>query len=269
MTNNERRDIMSLVYNKDGREYHINLKKDEVGEYVILPGDPKRCEVIAKYFDNAEKVMQNREYTTYTGYLSGRKVSAVSTGIGGASTAIAVEELANLGVHTFIRVGTSGGMALNVEAGDIVIANASIKLDGTPDEYVPKEVPAVADFFVTEALYKASKNLGYRYHIGTVQCKDSFYGQHSPETMPVSYDLINKWNAYIKCGALASEMESSTLFTVGAVRKLRTGTVLLVVGNQERRKKGLPEQLNYDVDMPVKAAVEAIKILIESDKNGK
>ena len=261
---------MSLVYNKDNREYHINLKVGDVGKYVILPGDPGRCEKIASYFDNAEKVMQNREYTTYTGYLSGEKVSVVSTGIGGASAAIALEELVHIGADTFIRVGTSGGMAEDVKAGDLVVASGAIRLDGTSKEYAPIEFPAVADFEITNALYEASKKTNADTHVGVVQCKDSFYGQHSPETMPIANTLINNWDAYIKCGALTSEMESATLFIVGGIRKVRVGSVLLVVGNQERRKKNLPENLCHDTDAAIKTAVDAIKILIEKDKlNGR
>lgn len=261
---------MSLIYNKDNREYHINLKTGDVGKYVLLPGAPERCEKIASYFDKPQKVMQNREYTTYTGYLSGEKVSVVSTGIGGASAAIALEELVHIGADTFIRVGTSGGMAEDVKAGDLVVATGAIRLDGTSKEYAPIEYPAVADFEVTNALYEASKNSKADVHVGVVQCKDSFYGQHNPESMPIAETLINNWKAYIKCGVLTSEMESATLFIIGGIRKVRVGSVLLVVGNQERRRKGLPEKQCYDTDIAIKTAIDAIKILIEKDKtNGR
>ena len=158
----------------------------------------------------------NREYVTYTGALLGERVSVVSTGIGGPSAAIAMEELCNLGVHTFIRVGTCGGIKLDVQSGDIVVASGAVRMEGTSREYAPIEYPAVPDFDVTCALVQAAKNLGLPTHTGVVHCKDSFYGQHSPHRMPVSYELENKWEAWKRLGVLASEMESAALFTVAA-----------------------------------------------------
>ena len=146
---------MSTVYSE--KEYHVNLTKGDVGEYVILPGDPGRCEKIAQYFDNPVLVANNREYVTYTGTLNGVKVSVTSTGIGGPSAAIALEELVHCGAHTFIRVGTSGGMQKEVLGGDVVIATGAIRLDGTSKEYAPIEYPAVANFDVVMALKESAK----------------------------------------------------------------------------------------------------------------
>ena len=199
------------------REFHLNMVKGDVGRYCILPGDPGRCERIAAYFDEPKQVMFNREYMTYTGTLLGEKVSVVSTGIGGPSASIAMEELIHLGADTFVRVGTCGGMALKVQSDDVVIATGAIRMEGTSKEYAPIEFPAVADLQVTTALVNAAKKLGKPWHAGVVECKDSFYGQHSPETMPVSYELLNKWEAWLKLGTLASEMESAALFTVAEI----------------------------------------------------
>ena len=116
-----------MKYSQDGVQYHIGLKQGDVGKYVILPGDPKRCAKIAQYFDEPKLVADNREYVTYTGYLDGEKVSVTSTGIGGPSAAIALEELVNVGAETFIRVGTCGGMQIDVKGGDIVIATGAIR----------------------------------------------------------------------------------------------------------------------------------------------
>ncbi len=196
------------------RQYHIQVAPGEVGRYVILPGDPKRCALIAKYFDNPVQIADNREYVTITGTLDGKKVSVTSTGIGGPSAAIAIEELVMCGADTFIRVGTCGGMQEDVLSGDIVIASGAIRMDGTGREYAPIEYPAVSDFEVTSALGQAAEELNMRFHIGVTQSKDSFYGQHSPETMPVSYELENKWNAWLRMGCLASEMESATTGSV-------------------------------------------------------
>jgi len=246
-------------------EYHIKLREGDVGKYCILPGDPGRCEKIAELFDDAKFVMSNREYTTYTGTLLGEKVSVVSTGIGGASASICMEELHELGVHTFIRVGTCGGMTPRISAGDCVIAMGAVRMEGTSREYAPIEYPAVADLGITNALVKAAKKSGSRYHTGVVQCKDSFYGQHSPEIKPVSYELLNKWEAWIRMGCLASEMESAALFTVAAYRKVRCGSVFLCVANQEREKAGLENPVVHDTDAAIRTAIEALRILIRED----
>lgn len=256
-----------INYSEDkDRQYHIQVAEGEVGRYVILPGDPKRCEKIAAHFENPRLIADSREYVTYTGYLDGEKVSVTSTGIGGPSAAIAMEELSRVGADTFIRVGTSGGMALEVKSGDMVIASGAIRMEGTSREYAPIEFPAVADVEVTQALIQAARKLGQEYHVGVVQCKDSFYGQHSPETKPVGYELLNKWDAWVKCGCLASEMESAALFVVGSWLKLRVGTVLLTMANQERAKKGLPNPVVHDTEAPIQTAVEAIRSLIRQDK---
>ena len=196
-------------------QYHIQLGKGDVGRYVLLPGDPKRCEKIAAHFDNPVKMADSREYVTYTGYLEGEKVSVTSTGIGGASASIAMEELVKIGADTFIRVGTCGGMQIPVKSGDLVIATGAIRMEGTSREYAPIEYPAVADFHMVQALVQAAEKGKYPYHVGVVQCKDAFYGQHEPETKPVSYELLNKWEAWKRLGCLASEMESAALFVVG------------------------------------------------------
>ena len=178
-------------YSEDAdRLYHIQVAKGEVGRYVIMPGDPKRCAKIAKYFDDPVLIADNREFITYTGTLDGEKVSVTSTGIGGPSASIAMEELYRCGADTFVRIGTCGGMQPEVKSGDIVIATGAIRMEGTSREYAPIEFPAVPDLKVTNALADAAEQKGYPYHTGVVQCKDSFYGQHEPETKPVADELI-------------------------------------------------------------------------------
>ncbi len=249
------------------RQYHIQVAPGEVGRYVILPGDPKRCALIAKYFDNPVQIADNREYITITGTLDGKKVSVTSTGIGGPSAAIAIEELVRCGADTFIRVGTCGGMQEDILSGDIVIASGAIRMDGTGREYAPIEYPAVSDFEVTSALGQAAEELNMRFHIGVTQSKDSFYGQHSPETMPVSYELENKWNAWLRMGCLASEMESATLFIVGSFHRVRVGSVCMVMANQERARKNLPNPIVHDTDAAIRTAIQAIRILISKYDN--
>lgn len=249
-----------------GKEYHIGVGKGDVGEYVILPGDPKRCAKIAAFFDDARLVGDSREYTTYTGYLDGTKVSVTSTGIGGPSASIAMEELYKCGAKTFIRVGTCGGMDIDVMGGDLVIATGAIRFEGTSKEYAPIEFPAVADLDIVNALVKAAKNQGKRYHTGVVQCKDSFYGQHRPETLPNSHELLNKWDAWLKLGAKASEMESAALYIVASYLRVRCGSVFLTVANQERAKQGLSNTQAHDTEDAIKVAIEAMRILIADDK---
>lgn len=256
-----------MNYSEDtSKQYHIQVGKGDVGRYVILPGDPKRCEKIAKYFDDPVLVADSREYVTYTGYLDGEKVSVTSTGIGGPSASIAMEELVNAGADTFVRIGTCGGMQLDVKSGDVVIANGAIRMEGTSKEYAPIEFPAVADIHVINALMQSAEELESPYHVGVVQCKDSFYGQHSPERMPVSYELMNKWEAWKRLGCLASEMESAALFVVASHLGVRAGSCFLVLANQEREKKGLENPVVHDTDMAIQVAVGAIGKLIKADK---
>ena len=242
--------------------YHIGIDDTHGAKYVILPGDPGRVEKIAAFLDNPRFYHQNREYTSWLGELDGNTVMVMSSGIGGPSIAIAVEELYQTGVRTFIRIGTCGGMAEQVIGGDVVVATGAIRQDGTTKEYVPIEFPAVADLTVTNALVQAAKNLGLTWHAGVVQCKDSFYGQHSPDRMPLCYELKDKWQAWIKAGCLASEMESATLYVVSSILRARAGCVLNVVWNQERAAKGMSNPLVHDTTCAIKTAVEAVRILI-------
>ena len=245
--------------------YHIGLSKEDIkgAKYAILPGDPGRVPKIAACLDNPEKLAVSREYTSYLGELEGEKVLVISTGMGGPSTAIAVEELAAIGIENLVRVGTCGGMQLNVSAGDIIIAQAAIRQEGTSKEYVPVEFPAVANIELTNALKNAADELEFKNHIGVVHCKDSFYGQHNPERMPVSYELENKWNAWIKAGALCSEMETASLYIVSSVLGLKAAAVLTTVWNQEKEKKGLPQEENFDVDKEIFVAIKAISNIIK------
>ncbi len=249
-----------------GKQYHIGVGPDDIGKYVILPGDPKRCAKIAAHFENAKLVGDSREYVTYTGYLNGVKVSVTSTGIGGPSASIAMEELVACGAHTFIRVGTCGGMDPKIMGGDIVIAQAAVRAEGTSKEYAPIEYPAVATFEVIEALKNASDKLNHTSHVGVVQCKDAFYGQHRPETLPNHVELLNKWDAWCRMGCLASEMESAALFIVASYLHVRVGSCFLVVANQERAKLGLENKQVHDTEGAIKVAIEALKDLIEKDK---
>lgn len=246
--------------------FHIGLTPEQGAEYAILTGDPGRVESIARLLDEPAFLASKREYTSWSGQISGRRVLVISHGIGGPSTAICVEELARCGVSTMIRVGTCGGMAIDVCGGDLVISNAAIRQEGTSQEYLPLPFPAVSDFGVTSALAAAARQTGQKVHIGVVQCKDSFYGQHRPEDSPVSYQLKNQWQAYIQGGCLASEMESAALFITAVARGIRAGCILHVIWNQEREAAGLPNTPVHDTSKAATAAVNAIKLLIKESE---
>lgn len=254
-----------MKYSDEGVQYHLQIKSGDVGKYVLIPGDPKRCKLIAEKLDDAVLVADSREYVTYTGSLCGEKVSVTSTGIGGPSAAIAMEELVRAGADTFIRIGTCGGMQTAVQSGDLVIATAAVRAEGTSREYAPIEYPAVSDFEIVYNLKEAAKNLNHSFHIGVVQCKDSFYGQHYAAAMPVASELENKWEAWLRMGCLASEMESAAIFTVAQFLKVRAGCVLLVVANQEREKKGLNNPVVHNTETAIDTAIEAIRKLISAD----
>lgn len=247
--------------------FHIQLPRDTpVGKYCILPGDPGRCQAIAAHFDHPVHRKTNREFCTWSGTLLGQPVSVCSTGIGGPSAAIAMEELVQLGVTTFLRVGTCGGIRTDVQSGDIVVATGAVRMEGTSREYAPIEYPAVPDFQVTSALVQAAQQLGKPYHTGVVQCKDSFYGQHSPGRMPVSYELLNKWEAWKRLGVLASEMESAALFVAAHALGVRCGSCFHVIWNQERQAAGLDQKESLDTGSAVQVCVAALKLLIRQEE---
>jgi len=230
----------------------------DVAKYVMLPGDPKRVEKIASFFDEARKVADYRGYVTYTGKVDGVEISACSTGIGCPSAAIVVEELARIGAQTFIRVGTTGALQPEIEVGDTIIATAAVRADGTSGIYMPVEYPAVADFKVVSALVGVAKKLGVKVHIGKVVSTDAFYAG--------SYDI---WG---KARALSVEMECSAIFTIAGLKGLKAGAILAVDGNLATGiKKGefepgeksseLDERVQNAIEREIKIAIEAVKIL--------
>jgi len=259
MSNNKNHPIKGGLLD-DNLQYHVQLKKGDVSDFVIMPGDPGRVEFIAEHFDSATLVADNREYKTMTGKYKGRSVSVTSTGIGCPSTAIAVEELANVGAKTFVRLGTSGAMQEYTRIGEKVIATGAVRFEGTSVQYMPIEFPAVASHDMVSSLINSAKNANLSYHVGIVQSKDSFYGQHNPEGMPIAAELLQKWDAWVKGGVLCSEMEAATLFVVGSYRKVRTGAVLLVAGDQARQeslsKEDYKENMTESINMILESSLE-------------
>lgn len=216
------------VLNDAGQQYHICCKKGDIGRYVLLPGDPFRTDLIASYLDDAKLVAHNREHKTWTGALNGVKVSVTSTGMGCPSTAIALEELIHCGADTFIRIGTAGRVcdASYDDALDGVIVTGSVRDEGTTIHYIPIEYPAIADRHIVAALANAAKDTNLNYIEGIVQSKDSFYGQHDPEGMPVSARLHERWEAWKRGNVMASEMETAALFVISSIRGCRAGAIM-------------------------------------------
>ena len=248
------------------RQYHLQCAPGDVGGYVLLPGDPARCELIARRFENARLVAANREFTTWTGTLDGVPVSATSTGIGGPSTAIAVEELCNLGAHTLIRVGTCGGMQPHVRWGQLVLAQAAARDEGTTYQYVPPGYPAVAHADVLDALRAAASGRVGAHHVGIVQSKDSFYGEMEPDRMPVAAELRQRWEGWIRAGVLASEMECASLFVVAAVRGARAGAALVCV-NETPLTREMPPPSELPLGDLLDTAAGAVRRLIALDRD--
>ena len=251
---------------EDPRQYHIALAEGDVGRYVFLPGDPGRCELIASYFDKPQKIASHREYETWTGFLEGEKVSVTSTGIGGPSAAIALEELVAIGSDTFVRVGTSGSMQEHIKPGDIAIVSAAIRDEGTSLHYLPIEFPAVADVGLTAALEDAAQGLGKTVHVGVSQSKDSFYGQHSPERMPVAERLAERWRAWMGGGAICSEMEAASLYIVASVLGVRAGGLMMVMGHPDQSPMSPEEWDASKVEHLLPVAIEGMREIIRRDK---
>lgn len=257
----------------EGRQYHIHCRQGDVGRYVFLPGDPARSSLIAAKFDQHWKVVENREYVTYTGTVDGHKVSVTSTGIGGPSTAIAIEELSRIGADTFIRIGGSGGMQPEVVPGDLVIATASVRDEGTSMWYIPMEYPAVASYDVVSAMIQAAEKLNKKYHVGIVNSKAAFYGQEFNRNEFPSYDFLdNRWKAWIRGGVLAAEMEAAVIFVLASIKRMRGGCILVIGGNQEIVKdidQYRPMKSIYSKEEAIEVGIESVRILAKWDEEKK
>lgn len=243
-----------------GRQHHTRLAPGDVGRYVLLPGDPGRCEPIAALFDDAAHVATNREYTSWTGTLQGERVSVVSTGIGCPSAAIAVEELIKIGADTFIRVGNAGAMQPDIPSGQLAIVTGAIRDEGTSGHYLPMEFPAIADHQVVAALTTAAKKTGASYRLGISQSKDSFFGEWEPDRMPMAGRLKGRWSAWVAGGAICSEMEAAAIFVIGSINRVRTGGIMHMWSEGE-------DAIADEIDALLETSVEALRVLIAEDRD--
>jgi uridine phosphorylase len=242
-------------------QYHIRCKPGDVGEAVLLPGDPGRVESIAKLLDRPRLVARNREFTTYTGQLDGRDVSVCSTGIGSPSTAIAVEELAAIGARTFIRVGTTGSIQKGVGFGDLVVATAAVRDEGTTPGYVPLGYPAVADFELAQSMLAAGRSLNHRIHAGIVRSHDSLYTDLHASRMPRREELEQALKVWHRAQVLCNDMETSTIFVLCGLRKMRAGSVLTVVNDPGEEDIEASRVVELDLTPMFRVALAAIRQL--------
>lgn len=253
----------SVPTDEFGRQYHLNVKKGDIPRYVLLPGDPGRVPLIASFWDESRLLSSHREYVTYVGKYKGTDIAAVSTGIGGPATAIAIEELLRVGADTFIRVGTTGALRKEIELGDLIISLAAVRYDGVSKIYVDPEYPAVASLDVLLALIEAAEELKVKYHVGITASSDSFYvGQGRPgfkNYLPKHWSDIHLRLAEIN--VLNFEMEAATIFTLANIYGGRGGAVCAVIANRVTDEFAP----GVGIENAVKVANEAVKILKEWD----
>jgi uridine phosphorylase len=247
----------------NGREYHIACGPGDVERYVLLPGDPSRTERISSRWDSIRYKASHREYVTHTGTYAGVGISCTSTGIGGPSLSIALEELFRIGADTFIRVGTSGAIQKEIKLGDLIISSASVRLDGASKQYVRIEYPAAADLEVTMALVEASEELGVRYHVGVTASADTFYtGQGRPGYKGYEQSWMRDILPDLRrARVLNMEMETATLFTVARLYGGRAGAVTAIIAQRETGEF----DPDAGIEDAVKVANESVRILKEWD----
>ena len=253
---------------------HIKCKKGDVAKYVLSPGDPARVRQIARYWEESHEVAFNREFLTYTGKYHGISVSATSTGIGCPSAAIAVEELANIGAETFIRIGTCGGTHKKVKAGDLIVPLAAMRCEGTSKEYLPAEFPAVANPEVYNALLKAAKELKQPCHTGINRTHDAFY-EHQDNLLKWANiykdKRMQKWDYPL----VSSEMECAIVFLLPMLMGKKAGCVLVNVSPEPLSDLAQNPELIYKIDEShkkigvegaIKTALRAVEILEKKNK---
>jgi uridine phosphorylase len=246
------------------RKYHVGLAQGEVGGYVLVPGDPFRTKLIAEHLEGAEEKAWSREFRTFTGHVGDQLVSTCSSGIGGPSMAIAVEELGELGAHTFLRVGTCGAVQPGIRIGDLVIGTGAVRSEGTPDGYVPREYPAIASHDVVTACVEAAEAAEVPYHMGVVRSVDALYSDLLPDRMPRPAELRAELQMWTRVGVVANDMESATLMVVSALRGWRAGVLLLCVDELDSGEIHHldPAYMHRMLDV----AVDAIRRLIGRDR---
>jgi uridine phosphorylase len=247
--------------------FHLGLTADMLqgATLAIVPGDPARVERIAATTDRSEFLASHREFTSYLGWLGDTPIVVCSSGIGGPSTSIAVEELAQLGVRTFLRIGTTGGIQPHLQPGDVIVTTGAVRLDGASLHFAPMEFPAVADFDCTTALVQAAVELGIEPHVGITASSDTFYpGQERYDTFSgrVTRRFRGSLEDWQAMGVLNYEMESATLFTMCASQGLRAGCVAGVLVNRTEQETPDEETARRIESTTVAVVVAAARRLV-------
>lgn len=245
---------------------HLGITSEQIGKYVFLPGSVERAVLISEHFDNPVKIAHNREFLTYTGTLEGVPVTVTSTGIGGPSAGIAIEELYSCGAHTMMRIGSAASTSLKVKIGDVVIPNGAVRMEGTGNHYLPYEFPAVPDFEMLKALEAAAVKLGYSYNVGITITKDSYYTEAEPETKPVYEELKKAWDSYVAGGATNTSMECSVLFLIGASLGIRTSSVMISATNFGEYSNDAKDYPSGWEQRAIEVGIEAMRQMILKDK---
>ena len=260
---------MGLIPLEKKKMMHIGIGVGDVGRYVFLPGSPERTEKIARHFENPREIAYHREYRTWVGTLDGVPVAVTSTGIGGPSTAIAVEELYQCGADTMIRVGSCASTSPKVGIGDIVIPSGAIRMEGVGDHYLPTEFPAVPDFQLMKVLEEAALEKGYRYDTGVTITKAGFYSQTAPQTKPIAQELMYRWDAYVKGGATNTSMECAPLFLIAGTLGIRSASVMVSATNcDDYSERGRTVPMSELEERVIEVAIEAMRRIIRKDQKG-
>jgi uridine phosphorylase len=254
---------------EQAKKMHIGIRPGEVGRYVFLPGKVERVVLIAQYFEHSRELTRNREFHTFVGELDGEPVAVTSTGIGGPSTAIAVEELFQCGADTMIRIGSCASTSPRSRIGDVIIPKGAVRMEGTGDHYLPVEFPAVPDYVLFRALERAARNSGFPYNTGITITKDSYYTEVSPETKPVYPELKYKWEAYEKGGATNTDMECSLLFLAGASLGVRTASVMVCATNYRAYSNDFKDNPVDWENRAIVVGIAAMRDIIHRDKKQK
>lgn len=237
-------------------EFHIRCKPEDIARYVFTPGSHSRAKKIAAHFDDARLVSDSRGYLVYTGYVDGIRMTVSSTGMGGPTTAICLEELAHMGADTFIRVGSCGTMQDYVDCGDVIISTGTFRAGGTANNYLPLAFPAVPNFWVTTALVEAAKTLGIKAHVGLGSAGDAFYAPRDPSMR----DVLKQ------SGIVSGEMESDTLYVLAAYRGWRAGALYANDGTSKATKPAwCADAFRQGEENVIRIGIEAMVRIAEAD----
>ena len=244
---------------------HVGTSKGQISKYVFLPSSPERAEKIASYLDNSEEIAYNREYHSFKGYLDGVEVTVCSTGMGGPSLTIAIEELAECGAETMIRVGTCNSTSEKLDRNEVLIPNGAVRMETVSNHFSPVEYPAVPDSDVLDALAEAAEKVGVENKVGIVITRANFHTMFQKDKRPWGSEIRARWNAYEAGGALGSDVTTSPLLVAASNLGLRAGSVLGCSSAYGCYSDDYDEWDPLCEENAIKVAIEAMRIIIAED----